>query len=62
MMSASNKPVIAADFSRDLEKAAIVDEKAILKKLNRYILLKFFAMTILCYLGKSGLHPNRFNP
>ena len=39
----------------DLEKGPLVDEAAVLKKLNRHIVIKFFIMTILCYIDRTNL-------
>jgi sugar phosphate permease len=38
-----------------MEKAPLVDEAAVLKKLNRHIVVKFFIMTILCYIDRTNL-------
>lgn len=32
-----------------------MDEAAVLRKLNRHILVKFFAMTVLCYIDRTNL-------
>lgn len=39
----------------DVESSSPVCEKAVIKKLNRHILIKFFLMTILCYIGRRLL-------
>ena len=36
---------------KDEELGAAVNEKTVLRKLNQHILLKFFLMCILCYIG-----------
>ena len=37
---------------KDEELGAAVNEKAVIRKLNQHILLKFFLMCILCYIGR----------
>ena len=46
--------VVTQDFSQneDEELGSAINEKAVIRKLNRHILLKFFLMCILCYIGK----------
>lgn len=36
---------------KDEELGTAVNEKAVIRKLNKHILLKFFLMCILCYIG-----------
>ena len=38
-----------------VQAAPVVDEAAVLRKLNRHILVKFFAMTVLCYIDRTNL-------
>ena len=40
---------------KDPEKAPGVDEAAVLRKLNRHIVIKFFLMTVLCYIDRTSL-------
>jgi hypothetical protein len=37
----------------DAELGSSINEKAIVRKLNKHILLKFFLMCILCYIGEA---------
>ena len=50
-MTLTQPPVSAAAYA-DTEKGSSIDSKLIVKKIDRYILTKFFLMTILCYIGK----------
>ena len=42
-------------WAKDPEKAPGVDEAAVLRKLNRHIVTKFFLMTVLCYIDRTNL-------
>ena len=50
-----NNPLLPgkAERGRDAEKGSAVDERVVIRKVNQHILLKFFLMTILCYIGMS---------
>lgn len=37
----------------DVEAGSRVNEKAIVRKLNQHLVVKFFLMTVLCYIGTS---------
>lgn len=45
----SHQPLIVG---KDAELGGSINEKAIVRKLNKHILLKFFLMCILCYIGE----------
>jgi len=49
-MKDSNQAEMAG---KDAELGSSINEKAIVRKLNKHILLKFFLMCILCYIGEA---------
>ena len=44
-------------LAKDAELGSSINEKAIVRKLNKHLLVKFLLMTLLCYIGESKLCP-----
>ena len=41
-------------LAKDAEMGSSINEKAIVRKLNKHLLVKFLLMTLLCYIGESN--------